>query len=187
MRERPLLKKHLPNKRPPKRQRSKDCFKTGKNLCASLTYLSSECKEKTKRENSGGGRFSERSASPGPPPEERRAFELCVSVELVPPERWVRFPASRLRSRRLTEPPRLMQRGAYPQSCAKAHDSSFCGRAKGAASVDTGFRLCGGEAVDGARLSAFRSPLPPLRAPAYRLVSEINVGRSRRLCQPPRP
>ena len=121
------------------------------------------------------------------PPEERRAFELCVSVELVPPERWVRFPASRLRSRRLTEPPRPMRRGAYPQSCAKAHDSSFCGRAKGGASVDAGFRLCGGEAVDGARLAAFRSPPPPLRAPAYRLVSEINVGRSRRLCQPPRP
>ena len=26
---------------------------------------------------------------------------------------------------------------------------------------------------------------PPLRAPTYKLKSEINVGRSRRLCQPP--
>ena len=34
----------------------------------------------------------------------------------------------------------------------------------GAASADAGFRLCGGEAVDGARLAAFRSPPPPLRA-----------------------
>ena len=33
----------------------------------------------------------------------------------------------------------------------------FCGRRQG------GFRLCGGEAVDGARLAAFRSPPPPLR------------------------
>ena len=39
-------------------------------------------------------------------------------------------------------------------------------------SADAGFRLCGGEAV------AFRSPPPPLRAPAYRLVSnETLAGR----------
>ena len=31
------------------------------------------------------------------------------------------------------------------------------------ASVETRFRLCGHEAVDGARLAAFRSPPPPLR------------------------
>ena len=37
-------------------------------------------------------------------------------------------------------------------------DSSLCGERQG------GFRLCGGEAVDGARLAAFRSPPPPLRA-----------------------
>ena len=43
----------------------------------------------------------------------------------------------------------------------------------------------GHEAVDGARLAAFRSPPPPPRAPTYKLKSEINVGRSRRLCQPP--
>ena len=40
-----------------------------------------------------------------------------------------------------------------------AHDSSFCRRSQ------VEFRLCGGEAVDGARLAAFRSPPPPLRAP----------------------
>ena len=34
------------------------------------------------------------------------------------------------------------------------------------------FRLCGGEAVDGARLAAFQSPPPPLRATIYRLFRE---------------
>ena len=32
---------------------------------------------------------------------------------------------------------------------------------------------------------AFRSPPPPLRASTYRLISGLNVGRLRRLCQPP--
>ena len=42
------------------------------------------------------------------------------------------------------------------------------------------FRLCGGEA------GAFRSPPPPLRPPPHALMGIIfNVGRSRRLCQPP--
>ena len=48
-------------------------------------------------------------------------------------------------------------------------DSSLCGGSLlGAASADAGFRLCGREAVDGARLAAFRSPPPPLRAPTYK-------------------
>ena len=34
-----------------------------------------------------------------------------------------------------------------------------------------GFRLCGGEAVDGARLAAFQSPPPPLRPLTYRLAA----------------
>ena len=57
----------------------------------------------------GRGRFSERSASPPRPlsPEERLALELTrLLFGVVPPERWVRFPISWLRSRRLTEPPR---------------------------------------------------------------------------------
>ena len=43
------------------------------------------------------------------------------------------------------------------------------------------FRLCGGEAVDGARLAAFRSPPPPLRAPTYRLVSNLRQYRTNEL------
>ena len=42
--------------------------------------------------------------SPGPPPEERLAFELCGSSSLGPPERLVRFPIVWLWSRRLTAP-----------------------------------------------------------------------------------
>ena len=37
------------------------------------------------------------------------------------------------------------------------------------ASADAGFRACGHEAVDGARLAAFRSPPPPLRPPLISL------------------
>ncbi len=48
----------------------------------------------------------ERSASPGPPPEERLAFGLVASTELVPPESRRGFLAAWSRSRRLTEPPR---------------------------------------------------------------------------------
>ena len=46
----------------------------------------------------------------------------------------------------------------------------------GKASADAGFRLCGGEAVDGARLAAFRSPPPPLRAHTYKLVSDETLA-----------
>ena len=48
-----------------------------------------------------------------------------------------------------------------------AHDCSFCGGFR--VCGRWGFRLCGGEAVDGARLAAFRSPPPPLRAPTISL------------------
>ena len=52
-------------------------------------------------------------------------------------------------------------------------DSSLCGGSLlGKASADAGFRLCGGEAVDGARLAAFRSPPPPLRTP---LISGYHI------------
>ena len=47
---------------------------------------------------------------------------------------------------------------------AAASFPAYADGAMGAASADAeGFRLCGGEAVDGARLAAFRSPPPPLR------------------------
>ena len=58
-------------------------------------------------------------------------------------------------------------------------------RGGGVAATSYCFVSSGHEAVDGARLAAFRSPPPPLRAPTYKLQSEINVSRSRRLCQPP--
>ena len=61
---------------------------------------------------------------------------------------------------------RMLQggRGASSVMRVNSHDCSFCGRSQGE------FRLCGGEAVDGARLAAFRSPPPPLRAPTYKLI-----------------
>ena len=55
--------------------------------------------------NSGGGRFSKRSASPGPPPEEWLGISLSVPLEVRPHARWVRFPVYCAWSRRLTEPP----------------------------------------------------------------------------------
>ena len=80
-----------------------------------------------------GGGFSERSPSLALPPEERLAFGAVVSSGLVPPESWVRFLAAWLRSRRLTEPPRPLRRGAASAdaggipSVSLAADSSLCG------------------------------------------------------------
>ena len=112
-----------------------------------------------------GGGFSERSPSLALPPEERLAFGRVDSAGLVPPASLARFLASWLRSRRLTEPPRPCKVGArlrtrrdYPRSYALRTTAPSVERAK------REFRLCGGEAVDGARLAAFRSPPPPLRA-----------------------
>ena len=84
-----------------------------------------------------GGGFSERSPSLALPPEERRAFGGVPFSYLVPPVRWVRFSVRWLRSRRLTEPPRPLRRGA--------------------ASAGAGFRLCGGDQ------RALRSPFGNLR------------------------
>ena len=58
--------------------------------------------------NSGEEAASLREAPPPqtPSPEERLAFGLVVSAELVPPASWARFLAGKLWSRRLTEPPR---------------------------------------------------------------------------------
>ena len=77
---------------------------------------------------------------------------MTLPSDLRAHARWARFPVLGLWSRRLTEPPRPCGVGGHPQSCADTHDSFFCGRSLG------GFRLCGGEAVDGARLADFRSP-----------------------------
>ena len=82
-----------------------------------------------------GGGFSERSPSLALPPEERLAFGLCASTGLVPPERWARFLARLLWSRRLTEPPRPANAGerkvlelAYHQKCHDGANTSwhFC-------------------------------------------------------------
>ena len=55
----------------------------------------------------------------------------------------------------------------------------------GVAATSWCFVPYGHEAVDGARLAAFRSPPPPLRVPTYKLIAKSNTARSRRLCQPP--
>ena len=55
----------------------------------------------------------------------------------------------------------------YPQSCALRMTASSAEGVKGARLWTRGCRLRGGEAVDGARLAAFRSPPPPLRVSTY--------------------
>ena len=47
------------------------------------------------------------------------------------------------------------------------------------------FRACWARPKDGARLAALRSPFGNLRPPSSCNCSISNVGRSRRLCQPP--
>ena len=71
-----------------------------------------------------GGSFSVRSSSLALPPEERQAFGLGISADLLPLESWARFLVRRLWSRRLTEPPRPANVGkrkvmkpAYHQKC----------------------------------------------------------------------
>ena len=66
--------------------------------------------------------------------------------------RWARVPWRRVRSRRLTEPPRPC--GAGVRVCGRGRISCLRARPK-----------------DGARLAAFRSPFGNLRASAYKLVS----------------
>ncbi len=75
-----------------------------------------------------GGSFSERSSSLALPPEERLAFGLAASASLVPPERWVRFLAARLWSRRLTEPPRPCEMGERTLPPAYGGHLPFQGR-----------------------------------------------------------
>ena len=169
------------------------------------------------------------------PPEERLAFGGRGSSELVPPVRWVRFPAACVSLWRLTEPPRTCGVGNEPLCPPVAGTSPFRGGFTGSATkrlppqrelsavrltedkpLCWGARYCNGRvylppsaAVDGPPPSAeggkgggeaatsycfvpygheavaFRSPPPPLRASTYRLISGLNVGRLRRLCQPP--
>ena len=117
--------------------------------------------EKTgERKNSGGGRFSKRSASPGPPPEEWLGIGLVALLALSAHASWARFPANRLRSRRLTEPPR---------PCGERDFASADARR--------------GRSPSGSFPIAPATP----SAPTYKLMPKPNVGRSRRLCQPPRP
>ena len=78
-------------------------------------------------ENSGGGRFSARSASPGPPPEERLALGVRFSSEVVPPVSWTRLLVSGVSPRRLTEPPRTCGAGRANPSARSAGTSPFRG------------------------------------------------------------
>ena len=112
----------------------------------------------------GRGGFSERSPSPPRPlsPEERLAFGLVASAEVVPPERWEWFPASWLSPRRLTEPPRTCGVGGLDREKADGvcHRLSLYRRMRWAVKVyaerEKGY-LCGGS------LLASLHAKPPLK------------------------
>ena len=79
--------------------------------------------------NAGGGGFSKRSPSPGPPPEERLGFELIVPSNRSPLRVVARFPAAWLWSRRLTEPPRPANAG-YDTSSKVSGPKGWRGRSE---------------------------------------------------------
>ena len=159
--------------------------------------------EKTKGvgEILGGEAASLREAPLPQTPLSRRAVgnRLELSFGLARPCEWARFLVLGLWSRRLTEPPRPLRRlGTNPSARLRRKSiSSTIRSANGPPpSAEEGkgwrrsrhkllFRAFQARPKDGARLAALRSPFGNLRPPSSCNWSVSNVGRSRRLCQPP--